>query len=140
MIEAGSVLFVVRGMILAHSFPVAVSLAPLAINQDMKALVLKDPEMAEFILRALKGVKPEILKRVKRSSHGTCRLEGSDYSDLLIPIPPFAEQQRIVAKVDELMALCDHLEAQLSATANNGRRLLEAVLNDALGPALEEAA
>lgn len=111
LVEAGSILFVVRGMILAHSFPIAVTRVPVAINQDMKALVLKAPKMKEFILRALKGLKPEILKRVQRSSHGTCRLEGSDYSDFLVPIPPLAEQHRIVAKVDELMALCDRLEA-----------------------------
>jgi type I restriction enzyme S subunit len=135
LIEAGSVLFVVRGMILAHSFPVAVTRVPLAINQDMKALVLKMPAMAEFILRALKGVKPEMLKRVQRSSHGTCRLEGSDYSDFLIPIPPLAEQQRIVAKVDALMALCDRLEASLTASAVTRRRLLDALLAEALAPA-----
>jgi type I restriction enzyme S subunit len=134
LIDAGSVLFVVRGMILAHSFPVAISLAPLAINQDMKALVLKKSEMSEYVLRALKGIKPEMLKRVQRSSHGTCRLEGSDYSDFLIPIPPLAEQHRIVSKVDELMALCDQLEASLANATSTRSRLLNALLAEALMP------
>lgn len=49
-----------------------------------------------------------------------------------IPLPPLAEQHRIVAKVDELMALCDQLEAQLTATKDDSRRLLEAVLHEAL--------
>ena len=111
LIPAGSVLFVVRGMILAHSFPVGIATVPLTINQDMKALVLAAPEIGEYLLRALKGMKPFMLMRVQRSSHGTCRLEGADYSDFSVPIPPPAEQRRIVAKVDELMALCDQLEA-----------------------------
>jgi type I restriction enzyme, S subunit len=134
LIEQGSVLFVVRGMILAHSFPVAVTRVPLVVNQDMKALVLRMPEMAEFVMRALKGLKPEMLARVKRSTHGTCRLEGSDYSDFMIPVPPAAEQSRIVAKVDELMALCDRLEASLSAGEQIRRSLLEALLSEALDP------
>ena len=49
-----------------------------------------------------------------------------------IPIPPLAEQQRIVAKVDELMTLCDRLEAQLTTARTDSRRLLEAVLHEAL--------
>lgn len=52
-----------------------------------------------------------------------------------IPVPPLAEQHRIVAKVDELMALCDQLEAQLTTTQTDSRRLLEAVLEAALAPA-----
>jgi type I restriction enzyme S subunit len=47
-------------------------------------------------------------------------------------LPPLAEQHRIVAKVDELMALCDQLEAQLTITQTNRRRLLKAILHQAL--------
>lgn len=135
LIAPESVLFVVRGMILAHSFPVAISKVPVTINQDMKAIFLKNPEMAEYILRALKGLTPEMLARVQRSSHGTCRIEGSDYGDFLIPIPPLAEQHRIVGQVDALMALCDRLEAALTTADTTRAGLLEALLHDALVPA-----
>ena len=48
------------------------------------------------------------------------------------PLPPLAEQHRIVAKVDELMTLCDQLEQQLSQAEQSQRGLLEAVLEEAL--------
>jgi len=48
------------------------------------------------------------------------------------PLPPLAEQRRIVAKVDELMALCDRLEAQLATVETETSRLLESVLHHAL--------
>ncbi len=49
-------------------------------------------------------------------------------------IPPLAEQRRIVAKVDELMAFCDRLEASLVTADEIRRRLLEALLAEALAP------
>jgi type I restriction enzyme, S subunit len=54
---------------------------------------------------------------------------------LPIPLPPLAEQHRIVAKVDALMALCSRLEASLTETAATRRRLLDALLAEALAPA-----
>ena len=50
----------------------------------------------------------------------------------LVPLPPIAEQHRIVAKVDELMALCDQLEASLIEGEQTRSKLLEAVLHQAL--------
>jgi type I restriction enzyme S subunit len=57
----------------------------------------------------------------------------------LIPLPPLAEQHRIVAKVDELMSLCDQLEQQLNQADQQRRRLLEALLAEALGGRLPTA-
>lgn len=50
----------------------------------------------------------------------------------LIPLPPLAEQHRIVAKVDELMAVCDELERQITTAATTRRQFLEATLQEVL--------
>lgn len=55
--------------------------------------------------------------------------------NLPIPLPPLAEQGRIVAKVDALMALCDRLEAALTTANTTKQRLLEALLHETLTPA-----
>ncbi|MEJ6011527.1 restriction endonuclease subunit S [Novosphingobium aquae] len=122
-----SLMFVVRGMILAHSFPVAIAKAPVTINQDMKAIELDQPSMAEYLLRALKGLKPLMLARVERSSHGTCRLDATAYGSFPVPIPPLTEQHRIVAKVDELMALCDALKVGIADAATTQKHLADAI-------------
>ncbi len=66
---------------------------------------------------------------------------GTAYSALTIvkikalsfPLPPLAEQRRIVAKVDQLMALVDQLEAQLAASRATAANLLEAVVAELTG-------
>jgi len=58
--------------------------------------------------------------------------------NILVLLPPLAEQHRIVAKVDELMTLCDQLEASLATAQTETTRLLESVLHHALqSPALD---
>jgi len=48
--------------------------------------------------------------------------------NLPIPLPPPAEQRRIVAKVEQLMALVDALETQLATARTTGANLMEAVV------------
>jgi type I restriction enzyme S subunit len=54
---------------------------------------------------------------------------------LLVPLPPLAEQHRIVAKVDKIMELCETLEASLVAGEETRSKLLKAVLANSLEPA-----
>lgn len=56
-------------------------------------------------------------------------LNSESMAQLLVPIPPLAEQHRIVAKVDELMALCDRLEARQSDAESAHARLVQALLD-----------
>lgn len=65
---------------------------------------------------------------------GIPHFTGVALSKLVFPLPPIAEQQRIVAKVEELMALCNRLEAQLTTIQVESRHLLEAVIHESLQP------
>jgi type I restriction enzyme S subunit len=57
----------------------------------------------------------------------------SDVGEMLIPIPPQAEQHRIVAKVDELMALCDALEIRLADAQSTQIHLADAIVEQVVG-------
>ncbi len=66
-----------------------------------------DPKHLLYTLRALE-------KSIAAMGFGSTfvAISKRDLDDVAIPVPPLAEQKRIVAKVDELMALCDALEQQ----------------------------
>jgi type I restriction enzyme S subunit len=85
-----------------------------------------------FIVKLMRA--PDIQSYLGGASVGTTmqNLNQSILRKMPIRLPPSAEQTRIVAKMDELMALCDGLEAQLTATTTARRQLLEATLAEAL--------
>jgi type I restriction enzyme S subunit len=60
-------------------------------------------------------------------------INTTELSNLVLPLPPLAEQRRIVAKVDQLMALVDELETQLAASRAAAVNLLSAAIADLTG-------
>ena len=133
LIPPGSLLMVVRGMILARAFPVALTTREVTINQDMKALLPSEPKTKEYLLVALRAFEPDVLAAIEHSSHGTCKLKTEFLQEFVMPIPPLAEQRRIVAKVEQLMALVDALEQQLAASRATAANLLSALVAELTG-------
>ncbi|MBE0469374.1 MAG: restriction endonuclease subunit S [Methyloprofundus sp.] len=101
LIEEGAILIVVRGMILAKKIPVAIATKELTINQDMKALVVSDESLPDFLMRLLDGLHETLSTLLEESGHGTKTLPTEKLGSLNLPIPPFIEQEKIVNFVDD---------------------------------------
>lgn len=99
---AGSVFVVVRGMILAKTVPVALAVVPMAINQDMKAIVPGPKLRSDFLLYALEALRENLFKKVGRSGHGTCTLMGHEVAAFKIPLPDLAAQEKIASAIQNL--------------------------------------
>ena len=63
-----------------------------------------------------------------RKGVGISNMSSKALASVIITLPPLAEQHRIVAKVDELMALCDRLEQEQTDNSNAHQTLVETLL------------
>lgn len=129
-IAKGHLLIVVRGMILAHSFPTAINEVDVSINQDMKAIEPIDQVNIVYLKCAIDAFKPFILELISDAAHGTKRFDLV-YAELInIPIPPLSLQlkfQTIYQKIkferlkyEKQLLECDSLFKSLQNQAFSG--------------------
>ena len=105
---------------------VAISAGQIATNQGFKSIVPFEPKMARFIAIVLQCFAPEI----DASGSGTTfkEVSGKIVASISFPLPPTAEQHRIVAKVDELMGLCDNLSSKIVEQQNVKKNLVDTLV------------
>lgn len=110
LMPADTIMIVVRGMILAHTFPVARTLVPAAFNQDMKALVVFDGFRPKYIQYWFEHSAERYLQLVSASTHGTKRLESDKLFSLSVPAVSLDEQDEFIAQIDALRQACQQAE------------------------------
>ena len=105
LMPKGTVLFTSRAPI----GYVAIAANPISTNQGFKSIVPYISDCSRFVALAMKGFAHEIDEKAPGTTFK--EVSGKIVAGVSFPLPPLAEQHRIVAKVDELMTLCDRLEA-----------------------------
>ena len=85
-----------------------------------------------FFVKALRASADDGRLAEYFTGTGIKHFTGTSLAAYLFPLPPFPEQHRIITRVDELIALCDRLEASLATGEDTRRRLLDALLREVL--------
>jgi type I restriction enzyme S subunit len=128
LIPRNSLLIVVRSGILRRTVPTAINEVETTINQDLKALKLSAPELASYLQLLVRGFERFILDNLTKVGTTVESIRFEDFASQPFPLPPLSEQSRIVTRVDELMRLCDVLEAKGRLEAEQHTRLLDTLL------------
>ena len=96
------------------------------IPDSIVAFYSLDPAIARYVKNFIEVAKASLEKFAPSTAQKNINL--AILNQLPLPLPPLAEQHRIVVKVDALMRLCDAVEAQLEAQTATQTRLLDAVM------------
>ena len=123
---------VTRSSILRKSFPLAIVGRPLTINQDQRALVFHDRRMSEFVYWALKSQESRILKECRKTGTTVESIIWEKFIEMLLPVPPLAEQNRIIGKIDLLIQFADTTGNKAEVIAKVANRIDKKILSLAI--------
>jgi type I restriction enzyme S subunit len=132
-VAQGDLLIVITGAGVTNPALLDREMGEAYVSQHVGLVRPSDGQISRWLLLCLMadaGGRGELVERAYGA--GKPGLNLDNIRSLSVPLPPLAEQRRIVAKVDTLMALCDRLDASLVSGEDTRRCLLDALLAEAV--------
>jgi type I restriction enzyme S subunit len=128
-VQAGDLLFNITGASIGRCAIVPDAFDTGNVSQHVTIIRSLSREVLQFLHTVL--ISDLVQRTVMDVQVGVSRegLSIGKLAQFVIPLPPLAEQHRIVAKVDELMALCDRLEAEQADAKSAHAKLVETLLS-----------
>ena len=131
ILPSESILIVVRGMILAHTFPVALTGREVTFNQDMKGIIPNSDFSSKFVFHWFKDNSARILQSTEESTHGTKRLATDVLYGMQIPKPSPTTQEKVVAVFEDFRAKL----AEIADHITSSQQMLRSLRNAQVGAA-----
>jgi type I restriction enzyme S subunit len=131
-LEEQNILMAMTGGTVGKSYFVRSMPEPMIVNQRVATIKVSDSTLPSYIDIVIRSeMTQEVIRKAKNSTNDNISM--GDIKGFAVSLPPLAEQRRIVAKVEQLMALVDELETQLSASRAAAEKLLTALVAELTG-------
>ena len=124
MIPENSVLMVIRSGILKHDLPIAINTVPVTINQDMKAFVVGQKIIPQYLFGYLKTIEADVLQGVRAVTADN--IEFKSFQNRKIPVPPRTEQEKFASFLER----SDKSKFELKQSIETINNLMSAVTRD----------
>lgn len=131
MVPAGAVLIVVRSGILRHTIPVAITARPVALNQDMKALIPRSGIDARYLKYVIRGRQHALLLAWTKTGATVQSIEHDLLANTSFPVPPPQLQRAIADFLDAKTAAIDMLIAKKERLIERIEERQQATINRA---------
>ena len=98
----------------------------------IRAVLLENGALPEFVqIAANSGHSRVFLSGRVRTTAGQAGVSGTDVKQMPVPLPPLAEQRRIVAEVERRLSVIQQTEAAVEASRQRAERLRQSILKRA---------
>ena len=132
MYQPDTLLLVTRSGILRHTLPVAILKECATINQDLKAIILYMPQLAEYIYVCLKGMETQLLLKYTKSGTTVENVNFDEFQKVLLPIPPIQQIDRIMSSTGSAESVVPTIEDDKVALADYVIKAKSKILNLAI--------
>lgn len=129
LLPANSILIVMRSGILRKYLPVATNTIPMAINQDIKALIPNRELSGDFLMHALIANGQNILSRCMKSGTTVESVEFRWLKAFKLSLPPLPEQRAIATALSDMDALLAGLGRLIAKKRDLKQATMQALLN-----------
>lgn len=132
LVPADSVAVVARSGILERTLPVALVPFETTLNQDMKALIPREGVDSRWVAWGLRAFEGRLLRETRKAGTTVASIEMPRFQDFRIPLPPVAEQRRIVEILEDHLSRLDAADAAIHDSQRRLNGLRERLLFEAI--------